>query len=344
MLISASRYSLNNSVISGFVSNGVEVHPVDYLDFFGKNENWFIRKTGGLPVRVKKLWMNWFDEEIHSEYLRLYNEIRPDIVFIYNNQLVNPELLNVFRQKSRIVFFLGDHPLYTPTANYNLHILTLGDHIIVPDSFWKKQLMQMGLKNLFFDIFGFDTGTYFKLDPNENEQKKFGTDIAYIGSLSRTSWAYKRLLFLNMFKEFDFKAYLNTEYYYRYWKNYFPGLQPRLTDHSKFDPAFNNIVYNYTKIGPVETVPSIFNGIHIRLMDLLGSHAFPLFEHTSDFETIFHDLDVPTIKIYDQGPELARHLLANDQERESYVRKMRQRVIDNFSPEKVIKRILDSVI
>ncbi len=343
MFLSASRYSLNNSVVSGFISNNIEVEIVDYLDFFSGQENWFVRKTSGLPKRLTKLWLRFYNKRINIEYLRIFNEINPEIVFIYNNQLIQPETLKLFKQRAKIVFFLGDHPLYTPTAYYNLYLLTLADYIIIPDSFWQKQLTQMGLKNTVFDIFGFDSKTYYKVTPTDEDLKKYGSDLIYIGRLSRTSWAYKRLLFLNLFNELNLRAYINTDYYYECWKDYFPALEGKLINHKSYDMRFNNLVYNCSKIGPVETVPSIFNGIHVRAIDMLGAHIFPLFEHTKDFDTVFKGLDIPSIKSYDQGLEMAKHFIRYDEERMSCINRMRKRITDSYSPEKVIKRVLDTL-
>lgn len=52
---------------------------------------------------------------------------------------------------------LGDNPLYTPTSIYNLHILFSADYVICPDSMWRDQLTQMGVKNAVFDCFGFNS-------------------------------------------------------------------------------------------------------------------------------------------------------------------------------------------
>lgn len=343
LFLSASRYSLNNSIIAGLKSRGIDVTMVDYISFFDQSTNKFINKTKGLPKRITNLWMKSYFGRISRCYLKIYNEIRPDLLIVYNNQFLQPDILKIFKEKSKIAFFLGDHPLYTPTANYNLHLLTMADYIITPDSFWKTQLSQMGLKNVVFDMFGFDEEVYHKLIPTEMQIEKHRSDLVYIGSLSKSNWAYKRLMFLDLFRDLDLRVYLNKDQYNNLWREYFPELNDKIFDHKEYDVCFNNAVYNCSRIGPVETVPSIFNGIHVRVIDLLGACVFPLVEYTKDFDMVFDGLDIPTILNYEQGSELARHLLSHDDERQSLIEKMRQRVIDNYSPELVIGRMLESI-
>ena len=127
------------------------------------------------------------------------------------------------------------------------------------------------------------------------------------------------------------------------WVNFFPELKNKILAHDRFDSSFNNLVYNCSKIAPVEQVPSLFNGIHVRAIDTLGAGILPLCEYSPDLDKVFSGLDIPMIRDYEEGREMARYWLEHDQEREACVQGMRKRVQENYEPSMVIERMTDYV-
>lgn len=327
----------------GFRDNGISVNILDYEDFFGRFINYSVNKFEFLPNRIKDIWKVRYINTINKEYLRVYEEANPDIVFIYNNQNIHPEVLEKFSRKSKIVFFLGDNPLYTPTNIYNLQILFSADYIICPDTLWLDQLKKMGIKNIVFDCFGFNPEMYYPLNLTETEKRQYGSDLVYVGNAHKDNWGYKRFLFLNQFEKFNLKVFLSGSGYQKRWKSFFPELSKNIVQHNSYDQKFNNLVYNCSKIGPVELVPSLFNGVHVRVMDLLGAGIFPLCEYSSDLDRVFAGLDIPYIRHYDEASSLADYLLNNEEYRLSLIRQMRDRINSTYSPEKVISRMLASL-
>ena len=149
------------------------------------------------------------------------------------------------------------------------------------------------------------------------------------------------MLFLDQFKNLDFKAYISGSM--ERWAELFPGAAQKIIPHDRFDPAFNNLVYNCSKIAPVEMVPSLFKGIHVRLFDILGSGILPLCEYSADVESIFEGIDVPFIKKYPDTEELARFWLSNEQRRQNTMQAMRARVLERYAPEMAIRRMLAGI-
>lgn len=343
LFLSAKRYSINKSITKGLICNNIEVKIVDYEDYFPDFINNFIRKYESLPNKVKNLWKYKYVESINRKYIEDFLSYQPDIVFIYNNQNILPATLIRFKTTSKIVFMLGDNPLYTPTNPYNLHILFSADYIISPDSFWSYQLKKLGINNIFFDCFSFDPDLYYQSYIEESDLLKYQSEIVYIGTAHKHNWGYKRFLFLDYFKEFNLRAYISGDGYDQRWKELFPDLASNIIPHNEFNQKFNNIVYNCSKISPVEQVPSLFNGIHVRIFDILGSGIFPLCEHCVDLDTVFKGLNIPFIRSYYEIPNIVRQLLSNDFIRNEMVQEMRDLVLKNFAPEKVIQRIIERI-
>lgn len=343
MLLIPPGYSLLKTIVKGFFENGIETIAVDYESFFSRSVNSFVRRFESLPNKIKKNWKQHYIKKVNAEYTRLFEIHKPEIVFIYNNQLILPETLKYFRTRSKIVFFLGDNPLYTPTSEYNLTILYHADYIMCPDTFWIQQLKRMCVKNLRFGVFGFDETTFYPFAPAKEDYEKYKCDLVYVGAAQKTNWGFKRFLFLNQFRNLDMKAFISGDGYHRKWKAYFPDVDQRIIPHTLFDPNFNNLVCNCSKIYPIDLVPSLFHGIHIRIMDCIGSGIMPLVEYSEDLDLVFKDAYIPTLKNYDEAEKKAKLYLMNDSKRENIINELREYVKASYASKDIIKTILEDV-
>ncbi len=342
LLLAPLQYPFTQSILAGLEANGLEVKAVDYLSFFSPRVNARYNNYTTLPMRLRRLWEEPYVRKTNAEYGRIFSEFQPDIVFIYNNQLARPMLLESFKRSAKVVFMLGDNPLYTPSNIYNLHILYYADYIISPDSLWCEQLTQMGVPNVVFDCFGYDTQVYYPMQVSDAERQRYRSDFIYVGSASKTNWGYKRMRFLDLFKNLDFRAYISGSM--ERWYELFPGAASKIIPHDRFDAAFNNLVYNCSKIAPVDLVPSLFRGIHVRVFDILGAGILPLCEYSADLERVFAGIELPVIRNYVEAEEVARFWLEEEERRRACVAAMRARVEERYTPAQVIQRMLSAVI
>ena len=216
------------------------------------------------------------------------------------------------------------------------------DYTICPDTFWIDQLSRIGIKNLYFDALGFDSEVFHPIPLTDKQLETYSSDVVYVGASHIGTNAYKRFLFLNGFNSFRCKFFI-TGRGYNAWKTCFPKLESNIIEHDCYDPAFNNIVYNCSKIAAVDLPPSLFNGIHVRLFDALGAGILPLCEHSKDLNHIFEGIDYPSIKRYDEISDITCFYLDNVRIRSALVEKMRNRILETYSFEKVINRLIKKV-
>jgi DUF based on E. rectale Gene description (DUF3880) len=343
LLLIPTQYSLLDTIADGFAANNVETVRVDYETFFKPSVNSFVKKYESLPNKIKNTWKGSYLKKINNGYLRLFETHNPGIVFIYNNQHILPETVKYFRTKSKVVFFLGDNPLYTPTNDTNLAILFHADYIMCPDTFWVNQLHKMGLDNAYFGVFGFNENIFYPFKPSNEDYEKYKCDLAYVGTAQKTNWGFKRFLFLNSFIKLDMKAYISGSGYSNKWKKYFPELDEKIIPYESFNPKFNNLLSNCGKIYPVDLVPSLFNGIHIRIMDCIGSGIMPMVEYSSDLDLVFNDTPIPFIKNYHEAESTARIYLNNDSKREAVINNLRDFVKVKYAPKKIVGGILEKL-
>lgn len=343
LLLAPARYPFVRAIQAGLEANDLQVRAVDYHDFFSDRINRLLGKFTSLPRRIKKTWEEPYTREVNEQYQAIFDQFRPDLVFIYNDQLVFPELLDRFGQSARIAFMLGDNPLYTPASNlYNLPILFKADYVISPDSKWCEQLSRLGIKNIVFDCFGYTENIFYPFDPSEADREKHGSDLVFVGNISKRNWGYQRMLFLNAFRDLELRAYLTDKGIDR-WSAFFPGLEKRIVHHDRHDATFNNLVYNCSKMAPIDLVPSLFNGVHVRVFDALGAGILPLCEYSLDLERVFSDIDAPFIRDYRAAAEVARYWLENEEKRLDCIQAMQQRVEENYAPINVARRMLEGV-
>ena len=97
------------------------------------------------------------------------------------------------------------------------------------------------------------------------------------------------------------------------------------------------------KIHPVDANPGISSGIHLRIFECLNAGILPLAEHTNDFDVVFTDTPLPTIKDFHECENMAVEYSKNNKERIKIVRDAREHLVENYSPIKVMKRVLDRV-
>lgn len=343
LLLVPGSYSTQSTVSKGFRENGIDPVVLNYETFFAGYINKFVNRFEPLPNKLKRHWKKPYEQKLNQEYRNLFDQHQPEYVFIYNNQLIHPDTISHFRNRSKVIFFLGDNPLYTPTSEYNLPILFHADYILCPDTFWIRQLEPLGIRNLHFGTFGYNDELYFPFTPSAEQRSKYTCDLVYVGTGQKNNWGYKRFLYLNQFGKLNMKAYITGDGYQTKWRTFFPNLEKRIIPYNDFNQSFNNLLNNCAKVYPIDLVPSLFNGIHIRIMDCIGSGILPLPEYSSDLDLVFSKVLLPSVRHYADAEKTALHYIERDQERENIVKELREFVHDQFSPKMVINRILTAI-
>lgn len=337
------RYGLFYSLKKAFETQGANVYPVDFYEFIPPFEKKINVQVFRLPDSLRQKWETYYLNKINKKYLEIYDEVQPDLIFIYNNEMLLPQTLAYFKKKSKIAFFLGDHPLYTPLNRYFLALLFQADAIFAPDSFWIDQLKKMGLQNLKHFCPGIPEAFYFEKNTPENQHKETGNDVLYIGMCYANNWGYKKARFLNQFTDFNLQIHGN-----KHWKRWFPFF-PKLEKHFQLktnyysEEKMNNL-FNATRIMPIDGNPGVIQGVHFRLFEALGAGALPVLEWQDDLRIIFpKSLDLPAPKTYEGIREITDYYLNHEKERRTKVAEMKKAIREKYAPEKNGKLITDTL-
>ncbi len=344
LLLVPKRYSLHRTFTEIFEILGSEVFTVELSEVTTKWEAFAHSQVFRAPEKWRLKWENYYFRKVNDYYLERFRQIKPDVVFVYNSELLLHETVEEFKRRgAKVAFFLGDSPLYTHINRYFLSLLYLSDATFVPDSFWISQLEKTGMKNLHFFQTDIPDNEYYpkKLAPKTYASLK--SEVLYVGMCYTDSWGYKKARFLNHFTEFDLQIHGNR--HWKRWFSFFPELETHFHERTGYIPVERmNDMYNATKIVPVDGNPGLLNGPHLRIWEALGSGALPVMEWQEDFSEIFgKDADIPAAATYDELAEIAGYYLQHDREREEKVAWMRRVISGKYAPHQNADQIAEAL-
>ena len=335
LLLIPSVYSLANTIRKGFLSLDYNTEVYDYRNDVSGNLKNVNTQMYRLPFSVRKKWNAYFMNKINVLHRKKFDNEHPDLVLIYNNEMLLPETIAHFKKSAKVMFFLGDNPFYTPTNDYYLHLLFSADMIISPDSFWTQQLELMGIKNCTTEYFNTQHNPFTQTENVEPH------DLLFVGMSYVNSWGYKRALFLSHFADMDIRIHGNSAWYR--WLEFFPQLKDKFILKGRYSDEYMDLLHRNAKIYPFDSNPGVLNGIHLRLFDCIEYDMLPIPEYRKDIQDVFSKEHLPIITDYSKAKDIVQHYLDNDTERIELVQSLKSFIRNNFNPEKSLGRILSRI-
>ena len=337
LLLIPEAYTLKETVEEGLKNFGYKLNWIDYRKA--------VRK-GRLQTKIQTLMMYGKDkfpkvqQEANEFYIKEYNKLKPEIVFIYNDEAVVPETIDYFKKNSKVIILLGDNPLTLAPPNiHNVEILFHADCVVCADSVWKTQLERIGLTNVIYDYLAYNASSFSLEDktPSSDRDK----DILFVGRTYKGAWGYKRCLFLNSFTDLNIDIY-GSGTHWGMWFESFPKIKDKLTyNNAKIPSTELAKLMNEYKVFPVDANPGIVAGMHLRIFECISAGILPLIEYTSDIDIVFKDVPLPIIKNYNDSKELAVHYLEDNVGRSKILKDAKEYLDNNYSPWVVMNRILN---
>lgn len=335
-------YSLAEMIQDGFNSNGWEATVVDFQNILPHSANRFFERTAGLPNRITKYWKNAYFKLINDKYLQYCDYEKPDIALIYNNQYFYPDTIKKIRKNAKIVFILGDNPLWSTTFDFNLAILKCADLVISGDSHWQNELSSIGIPNIVCDYIGYSPKRFFRANViDEQLRSKYHSDILFIGRNYSSALGYKRTLFLRSFSGMNFKIFGSSEW--NKWLSHFPELKQHFNlQIDRISLEEYNLALNCAKIFPIDQNTGIINGIHLRVFEIIGAGTLPIVEWRSDIDKVFGEL-LPVIKNYNDSKQIVEYYLTNEKIRKETISALRFHVESNYTSKIYVKHLIENL-
>lgn len=343
-LLCPPKYSLHNIFKHMLCKICDEVICLNYRDYVSRAELKINTQIFRFPYSIREKWQLYYQKKINESLLVEQRNHNPDIVFVYNNEMLLPATMLQFKKTAKVIFFLGDSPFFTPTNNYFLTLLCMGDLVLAPDSFWVNHMKMLGIKNVHLFFPGIDSSSYNQEPSSELLLKVKNTDVIYCGMSYIDSWGYKKALLMDKFTGFKLEVYGNKQW--KRWFDYFPKLKSVFQETGFIPTPSLNAMFNKAKLMPVDGNPGILNGIHMRLFESLGSGVLPVIEHRKDVtDTIFKELDIeiPVMYSYNDAISLAEKYLSDENLRLMTVSAMKKHIQEKYNAEENAKKLLNFI-
>lgn len=344
LLLCPAQYSLSNSLreILGHLAG--EVRYSDIRSAISSRIMKLNSQAFRLPHGIRSRWEKYFLEKVNEMILTQVEEFRPDLVVVYNSLYMVPETCRSVSSRSKLVFFMGDSPFYTPQNNYYLSCLPHADLVLSPDSQWQQQLVTMGLEQTVYFVPGVDKSSYFRISPDGAPAGDERAGVLYVGSCYLNSWGYKKALLMSGFTRFNFRLYGNSAW--RRWFPFFPELERVFTGSGFIPQGEMNRMYNSASVIPVDGNPGIINGVHLRMFEALAAGALPLIEYRNDVDNLLFrgfEGQLPLMRDYRKAGDMAEYYLNNDRERAELVSRMDEFLAREYSHELNALRLAEAL-
>ncbi len=307
-----------------------DVEIINPLDFFSPFINRLRIKSNLIPGALGTGIRIYYLKYVQLKYIELISSKKPDLIFIYNDQMLCAETLDKIDKRIKIAVYLADSPLFLKRRAHIISLIRRADVVFAPDSYWLEQCRLLGAKNAEYLIPGFNNQHHFMMKPSSEQFQEYVSDVFFMGSPYNDNWGYKRALFLSKFCDFNF-LFIGPEC----WKGWFTQF-PELKSKFKIKKGYLkdeelNLFMNCTKIVPVDANPGIINGCHIRVFDTIATGKLPLIEYRKDLDDIFKDTGLIFIKNYNEIPELTRYYLEHDTERNSLTEMLHDKILNKYN-------------
>lgn len=329
-------YSIKDCIIDGLNPSEYDIKVIDFRDTLRRNKYLAKAYTLFMMGRDKQ---SKIQVKINKFYNDQYNDFKPDIVIVYNDEFLLPSTVEYFSIKSKIIFLLGDNPLYmAPTNIYNLSIMFFADLIVCPDSAWIKEMQKIGLKNIIFDNIAYNPKLFSSSNDLINKKRK--NDILFVGRCYRGAWGYKRCLFLDHFSDLNLDIY-GSGVHWNKWLKLFPSLKKNITLIKKKMPfeKMKELMHSY-KVFPIDRSPGLISGVHLRVFECISAGILPLIVDQEDIPKVFEDIPLPIIRNYSECKIVAEEYLNDDVKRRMILTEAIELLNENYSPKIVMNRLM----
>ena len=341
LLFFSGEDSLSKSFTKGFIENSWDVSLYNYINFNTNIKNVLYERSILLPAKTRRIIENTYLHSIQEKYLKIVRSEKPDLVLIYNDQMVDASTVREISKTSKVAVYLADNPFFLQRREHLLPMLLETNHLFAPDSFWLEQLKSVGISNSSYLIGGYNLEEDFSPEISREDLMKYSCDLFFLGSPYQDTWGYKRALFLSKFVKMNIRIYGPGSW--KYWFRYFPELEDKMVLGERISFQVLQKMLKCSKIYPIDANPGVINGLHIRIFDSIAAGILPLVEYKKDIETAFPGYEIPVIKSYNEIPNLVSKWLNDDMKRLDLVARLQLHLKENYSPKFVVSKLIAKI-
>lgn len=294
----------------------------------------------GLRVRNSKL------EELEASFLQTISqviyvkatEIEADLVLCLAQAPVTRQVLKRFKRDNILtaMWFVEDFTLFTYWRSFAPYY---DFFFVIQKEPFLEELKSVGVTNSFYLPMAALPTFHHPMDLSPMDQKKYGSDISFLGA----GYPNRRIAFRQL-TQFQFKIWGND------WDND-RVLSPNIQyDGKRVSPEDAVKIYNGTKINinlhsHIKNKPFISNGdfVNPRTFEIASCEAFQLVDQRQLLAELFSDDEIATFTTIEELQEKIQYFLAHPEERFVIAERGRQRVLTEHTYQQRMKCLLSYI-
>ena len=291
ILINAPRwYGIEEAIRESFETMGFNAILLNYGTKTTIQEK--IARKIGLTIPFLKLFLNpilkYYLEKENEELINTIKKEKPDLLFIIKGDHLFPETLKEIRNEIScpIIAYIWDDPFYSYAglfaddfrkSNFEKGMY-LYDFIFVYDTYYVEQIKKRGITNVGYLPLAADPNRYRKLVISEEDSKKFGYDICFVG-----------YPFPNRVEIFEKLKHYNLGVFGDGWTNYFLKKGKTTPSYYKGKASGEKVLKIYLSSKIVLNIhdPEAQEGLNTRTFDILACGASELVDYKKNLEVHF---------------------------------------------------------
>ncbi|MFA6450628.1 MAG: glycosyltransferase [bacterium] len=209
------------------------------------------------------------------------------------------------------------------------------NYFFIWDHHFTDEMKKIGIKKSYYMPIGTNIRRFKKLPYNEEDAKKYGADVSFVGSYTtKREFMLRKLLdckFNLVVWGYDWENAHDTRF-----RDCIRGVADNESDLAK--------VYNYSKVNINLTVDQGISSLNMRVFDCMACGGFLISDYKKDFDTLFdREKETVTFKTIDELPDLVGYYLTHEEERKEKAKLGRQRVLADHTYKNRVEFILETL-
>lgn len=348
VLINAPRwYGIEEAIREAFEKIGLNAILLNYGTKTTIQER-FARKIG-LTIPILKRFFNpilkYYLKRENEELINIVKKEKPDLLFIIKGDHIFPETLKRIQNETPcpIIAYIWDDPFYSYAGLYADDFrkfnfekgMCLYDYIFVYDTYYVEQIKKRGIKNVGYLPLAADPNRYRKLVINEEDNKKFGYDICFVG-----------YPFPNRIEIFEKLKHYNLGVFGAGWTKYFLKKGKTTPSYYKGEASGEKVLKIYLSSKIVLNIhdPEAQEGVNTRTFDILACGASELVDYKKNLEAHFKlGEEIVSYKNSKELFESINYYLENISSLRKISDKGKQRVLNEHTWVHRVGRVIDTL-
>lgn len=276
------------------------------------------------------------DKRINEMLIEAVSGYKPDVLLVLLGENIQPRTIEKINQAGVItVNWVFDTLLFPYRRDYLRNVSCVYDYIFIIDSLDILKFIDIKAKHIESLPLGCSPRVHRRVDLSEEEFKKFGSDVAFVGTLSP-----QRQKMLESLNDFDLKIW-------GHWQKKSPLLGENYKEQDIYGEGAAKI-YNASKItidihNLYGLEKEIFN-VTPRVFEVPACGGFLLTNYVPQLNEFYKvGEEIIAYKNIEELKDLVRYYLQHDRERKEIAQRAYQRARQEHTYAKRLERLLNAV-